>query len=183
MFDLGMMRNAWEVTAIRDALIQHSGTQTESAGGPPLQGSHRERQRQERLQKAAAEKQIGAGLEFLRLLPHAIQSSVRTGENEVWCSLREDNLIVPASELLIKHGHVVAGDWSMVGILDAFPDEVAPSFETDPERFLAQATAALSLGALWEAIGAIAPIARAALGRPPTSFGMTPLLIFREVSV
>jgi hypothetical protein len=183
MFDLGMMRNAWEVAAIRDALIQNASAQAQGAGDQVLQGSHRDRQRQEREQKAVLAKQMGAGLEFLKLLPHAIQCSVRTGASEIWCSLREDNLIVPASELLIKHGHVIAGDWSMVGILDAFPDDVVPSFETDPERFVAHATAALSLGGLWEAIGAIAPIARAALGRPPTSFGMTPLLIFREVAV
>jgi hypothetical protein len=71
----------------------------------------------------------------------------------------------------------------MVGILDALPDDVAPSIETDPERFVAHQTAALSLGSLWEVIAAIAPVARVALGRPPASFGMTPLVVFREIAV
>jgi hypothetical protein len=179
MFDLGVMRSAWEIEAVRAVIMQ--GALAQSEGNPEPQGNHRERQRQEREQKAAAEKNIAAGLEFIKLLPHAIQSSIRTGESEIWSSLRESNLIVPASELLIKHGHVIAGEWSAVGILDAFPGDIVPTLEADPERFIGNATAALALGTLWEAIGAIAPIARTMLGRPATSFGMTPLLIFREV--
>jgi hypothetical protein len=179
IFDLGMMRNAWEVGAIRDVIIQ--GAQTASTDDRPPPRTHAQ-QRQARQERDAAAKHIGAGLEFIKLLPHAILGSLRTGESEVWCSLREDNLIVPASELLIKHGHVVAGDWSIVGILDAFPDDAIPTIETDPERFVAYQTAALSLGSLWEFIATITPIARMTLGRPQGSFGMTPLLIFREVA-
>jgi hypothetical protein len=70
----------------------------------------------------------------------------------------------------------------MVGILDAFLDDVIPSLEADPERFVAYQTAALSLGSLSDFIAAITPIARMTLGRPQGSFGMTPLLIFREVA-
>src|SRR5205807_896702 len=91
LFDLGLMRNAWEVSAVRDLLIQNAQVQTPNTQA--LQGTHRDRQRQEREQRAAAAKQMGAALEFVKLLPHAIQCSIRTGESEIWCSLREDNLI------------------------------------------------------------------------------------------
>jgi len=182
MFDLGVMRSAWEIPAIRDVIIQGAMDAQDATDALPLQGNHKDRQRQDRERKANAAKEMSAGLEFIKLLPHAIQSSLRNGEAEIWASLRDDNLIVPASELLTKHGHVIAGDWNAVGILDALPDEVVPSVESDPEKFIAHATAALALGALWQAITAITPIARFALGRPATSYGMTPLLIFREVA-
>jgi hypothetical protein len=182
IFDLGMLRNAWEIGAIRDVIIQSAQTANVKDQTPQRGQNQRDRQRQERQARDAATKQIGAGLEFIKLLPHGIIGSVRTGESEIWCSLREDNLIMPASELLLKHGLMVAGDWSVVGILDALPDEAIPSLETDPERFIAFHTAALSLGTLGEFIAMITPIARTTLGRPQASFGMTPLLIFREVA-
>jgi hypothetical protein len=183
MFDLGVIRAAWNIKAIKDAILQQaSNSAPENSESSPMRISSKDRQRLDRERKAQAEKELEIGLEMVKLLPHAIQSSIRTGEYEIWCSLREENLIVPASEILIKHGHVVAGDWNMVGILDTFPDENIPTLENDPEQFVTSAMAALSLGALWQLIGTLAPIARMALGRPAASFGMTPLLIFREVA-
>lgn len=183
VFDLGMMRNAWNIEAVKEALIQQAVIQAlEQTNSPPQHGNHRERQRIERERKVSMTKEMGANLEMLKLLPHTIQCSIRTGENEVWCNLREESLFVPASELLIKHNHIIAGQWSMVGVLDAVPDEPIPNLENDPERFIAYAQAALSLGSLWQVIASLAPIARMTLGRPATSYGMTPLLVFREVS-
>jgi hypothetical protein len=183
MFDLGVMRDAWNIKAIKDALLQQASN--EALASPDAQQprpSSRERQRLQRERKANAEKDMEIGFEMVKLLPHAIQCSVRAEENEVWSSLRDDNLIIPASEILIKHGHVVAGDWNIVGILDALPDEAVPTIENNPEQFVTNAMAAISLGALWQFIATLAPIARTALGRPASSFGMTPLLIFREVA-
>lgn len=183
MFDLGIMRSAWGIDAIKDAIIQQASNEAAgSAESNAHQMSRNERQRLERERKVAVTKEIGANLEMLKLLPHTIQTSIRTKEIEIWSSLPEENLIVPASELLIKHGHVVAGEWTMVGVVDAFPDQPIPTVEADADQFVTFALAAMSLGALWQMIAALAPIARMALGRPQTSFGMTPLLIFREVS-
>lgn len=183
MFDLGVIRAAWNIKAIKDALLQQAANEAPASveSGSP-RSSSKERQRLERERKAKAEKDMEVGLEMLKLLPHAIQTSIRTGESEIWSSLRNENLIVPASEILIKHGHVVAGSWNMIGILDAIPDEIVPAIEDNSERFVMNTIAAISLGALWQLIGTVAPLARMALGRPATSFGMTPLLIFREVA-
>ena len=168
LFDLGLMRNAWEVPAIRSEIIKNAVSQQ----------SQEDKQRSARVLREA-EKTISAGLDFLRILPHSILSSIRVGESEVWFSLREENMIVPAPELVIKHGYLIPGEWSAVGILDAVPNEIFPSEQDQQVEYM---MAALSLGSLWEGIATIASIARTTLGRPVSAFGMTPLLIFREVS-
>ena len=118
---------------------------------------------------------------MLATLPHAVQAAIteRGGPQDrvTWCSLRDENLIVPGSDLLLKHGVRIAGEWSMLGILDALPDAAVAG---SPE--LAQMLSAFSLGSLGAVIGPMAPAIRTMLGRPTDAYGMTPLLIFREVS-
>ena len=80
IFDLGMLRNAWEIGAIRDVIIQSAQTANVKDQTPQRGQNQRDRQRQERQARDAATKQIGAGLEFIKLLPHGIIGSVRTGE-------------------------------------------------------------------------------------------------------
>ena len=111
-----------------------------------------------------------AGISFLRMLPHSIQAALR-GENTVWCCLQNDGMTTPADDLLLKHGIAVRGKWSLLGILDAVPDSEAPADDLPPGAGDNVATL----------MRALAPVARQLLGRPPDHYGVTPLLIFREI--
>ena len=75
----------------------------------------------------------------------------------------------------------VAGQWNMVGILDAYPFA-----EDQAESQLMTGMEMVRVGMLGENISKVAPQMampiRQALGRPLLSYGMTPLVIYRKVS-
>ena len=74
------------------------------------------------------------------------------------------------------HGINIAGKWSLLGILDAVPDEGAKnSFPTN------DMTPAFVERGLIPIVESLAPVTRFLLGRPNNYFGVTPMLIFREV--
>jgi hypothetical protein len=81
---------------------------------------------------------------------------------------------------MLKHGTVINGSWSMLGVLDAFPYQPNPIM--DDGRPLQDALAEVAGTAMGMLTVQLAPLAQQMLGRPPGAFGVTPILIFREVS-
>lgn len=175
--DLGIVRKAWDDPVIRKLII--SNAQSASAT------------RQERRAAQAKGQQAGNSdtdriLALLALLPHSLQARLLVPDSySVWCSLKEENLIPEASDLFLKHGIVIPGEWKIVGILDATPEAFDPvEVVEEPEEPLAEGEYRAGI------IGGIAGLflqnmvgpARLMIGRPVEAFGMTPLMIFREVS-
>lgn len=118
-------------------------------------------------------------LELLSIMPHSLQAS-RFGENfGVWCSLPEESLVGQSSDLVLKHGALVPGNWSMLGIVDATPDPKPGEGEGENMDDVVAREAGSMVGTF---AAQLAPMTRDLLGRPRTSFGITPLLIFRQVS-
>jgi hypothetical protein len=116
--------------------------------------------------------------EILPHLPHSPQMHVIANKFAAWCALQTESLIGTMTDITLKHGGQIAGTWSVLGILDARPDE-------DGEAFTHQESVNLAL-AITPALVAkmaldLAPITRQQLGRPAYSYGITPLLIFRTV--
>jgi hypothetical protein len=177
-FDLGIIKDAWKLQAVKDSVIRAATSQDTET---PSKNRH-DRRNASRNQKAPAlNPEMAAGFELMQIMPHTIQATIRQDTWTAWSILREDSLVVQGSELLLKHGVAVAGTWNMLGILDALPQE---DTEVGMQTFvLDQLLASLSLGALaGQIVGNLAPTVRAMLGRPTSAYGMTPLLIFREVS-
>jgi hypothetical protein len=121
---------------------------------------------------------VGGGdsmVEIFTVLPHSLQARMKSAMRLIWGCLREDSFVGLPSDILLKYGASVAGTWSMLGILDAPPDQgatVVPNTDI-PSKIATEG--------LVSALTAIGPFARMALGRPNGAFGVTPLLIFREV--
>jgi len=93
----------------------------------------------------------------------------------LWATLSEDNIVPASSSVMLKHGAQVSGIWTMVGILDAMPRE---NNLTDERReSLLPITGEIGTLAI-----SIAQRVRNAFGKPADSGGITPLLIYREVS-
>lgn len=114
-------------------------------------------------------------IEMMGILPHTAQATVDNGDSKSWCSLTSEGLIINSSDITLKHGHSVPGTWNIVGILDAKPElleddnpELEPNFDDGTEI----------AGKLMQML---APVAKNMVGRPDSSYGMTPILIFREV--
>jgi hypothetical protein len=138
-----------------------------------------------------AARQSQFGLEFLALLPHAVHAQLNNDGTSVWCSLKPDSLVVSSDDIFLKHGVGIPGLWHMLGVLDARPD---PSAEvSSPEEEFAVAQEAIPKGdtnsimllvtrGFGGFIDGIAPFCRLLLGRPSRGYGLTPLVIFREVT-
>ena len=130
-----------------------------------------------RQESTSAQKDAEAGLEFMGILPHLIQATIADGDSTVWCILRQESLTTPANEIFLKHGVSVSGTWHIVGIIDALPDH-----EDDEVSRYNQIIGANRLGGMSAAFAShiVIPV-KTALGRPKEAFGITPILIFRQI--
>ena len=102
-----------------------------------------------------------------------------------WMTLDPSNLILPIFDLTLKYG-LHLGRWSLLGIKDAAGDE-GPQDDAELSTlmaadWMAAAEARISTPlALFAEL--LAPAARRLIGRPRAYYGVTPILIFREVAV
>ena len=174
VFDMSLLEKAWKLEAVKKAIVSTMGEQTRSV----VQRQNRsERRRADKQDSSHAQKDAEAGLEFMGILPHLIQATVADGDDALWCILREEGLTTPANEIFLKHGVSVSGTWRIVGIIDALPDHAS-----DEVSLFHQIAAARKLGGMSAAIAShmVIPV-KAALGRPKEAFGVTPMLIFRQI--
>ena len=179
LFDLSFLKIAWENPYLKRIILSsvsdNLGNQSDTNSG-----NRHERKRQDKLSGKATQPDPSEGLlEFVKSLPHGVVSSLSQNGENIWCNLNESFLVGQSSEILLKHGATVPGDWHVVGILDAIPEgEIEPTSLQAMQKLID----VRSLGTLGAMIGALADPIRNMLGRPNTSYGITPLLIFREVS-
>jgi hypothetical protein len=116
-------------------------------------------------------KQLSSMGQMLQVMPPLPQMHLADAAgNHVWAALGDDNMLVDMSSIALCHGTVLRGTWHVLGLLDALPDtEITthPPFQGSE-----------LLGFARDVVGSLREI----VGRPVTAFGMTPVLIFREVS-
>ncbi|WP_062476974.1 hypothetical protein [Rhizobium sp. Leaf384] len=185
LFDLGILKKVWDMPAMRKTIIA-GAKEAESDGSPISQRMSRSQRRQQGSSKKADAKignEAEAALEMLSVLPHSIQASISDENDNVWCTLREDSITVAPSDLALKHGMSIGNDWNIVGVLDANPDIDAAMNDGTPFEIAKQMVAGSKLGMLALLMGTnVIPAARAMLGRPTDAYGVTPLLLFRQIS-
>jgi len=180
ILDLTLIKSMWSLPSIKAQIAQGA----RGAGSP---GGNRAERRRASKHPSSDESLTNAQLltEIMSIMPHAVQAFLTGEGNQIWCSLREDSLVVSSSDLFLKHGASVPGSWHALGILDALPDDDAGADEfgklTGPtaEQHMAIQLLLGGFGAVVEGLG---PLVRTLLGRPSRAFGITPLLLFREVS-
>lgn len=121
-------------------------------------------------------------LEMLPVLPHSLNVIVAGPEAASWAALKEEHLIGSGSDLILKHGVSIPGDWQMLGILDAQPDPGGQAdIDANSHIDFADLTHSESHSLVEQLARIMSPIVRVLLGRPGSHYGVTPLLIFREV--
>jgi len=188
--DLTLWKGLWSLPALKQVLTENAFAEQQASSGvsasAPQSSQQRKRDRNIKAVQGPTnvlEHQMEGALALVGMLPHTIQARLMMdGGASVWCSLREDGLIVSASDLTLKHGVMVSGRWTMVGVLDAYPevDVEGKATTTDAEAVTASRIAGGS--PLGELMVSLMPAIRGLLGRPQQAHGITPLVIFREVS-
>lgn len=106
-------------------------------------------------------------------MPQSLQCYVRTGNNDLWCNLRRGSLVVQTEDFALKHGVRIPGTWNIVSVLDAKPDNRTAAAAK-------QETEGLSM--LCQAVSTLVPFIKESMGRPKSCYGITPILIYRQVN-
>ncbi|MDE1492578.1 DUF6414 family protein [Xenorhabdus bovienii] len=123
--------------------------------------------------------EIGPGItfgsvdKFLSMVPDSLQIDFyeNTG-NESWMTLDKNNLTINASDLSMKYGSNISGEWYVLGIVDALPDCITDDFGIENHK----EENAIKVG-LFHMIDELKNF----LGRSPSRYGITPLIIFRKI--
>lgn len=170
--DLAMFKDAWKAPSIQRKVKGGNG------GGQKMANMTA-------AQKAAAREEqenTDLFLDMIQIMPHSVHARLLTRIEEsaglVWCTLNQDNLVAPASDITLTYGDTMSGEWSMVGIVSAYPEYLTPDLnqQFDEENF------GLTESIVGQLSKMLAPIVRVTLGRPAAAYAVTPLLIFRDVA-
>ncbi len=176
ILELSSMQSVWQSQTFKELLAENM------AAGEAPSGNRKDRRSQGKVSSRDPYEGMDAtfrlAMELLPNFPHSTVASIIGDFWSTWSTLSAEHLVGLASDLVLKHGNKIAGKWSMLGVLDATPDEQhADLDEVDKvllglqdNNVVAQATIGLT------------PVVRMVAGRPSQSFGMTPLLIFREIA-
>lgn len=173
--DMAPFRDLWKSDLVKRYIIESTKSDDDEL---PAEQNRQQKRRAERGKAVpAAPTEADLVLEMLPYLPHSSHIHIVTSEYAAWGTADADNLTGSFADLALKHGAKIAGEWSALGILDGMP------FETEQ---LISPLEQVRVGMTTENIAKLplelAPHIRQLLGRPLLSYGITPLLIFREVS-
>jgi hypothetical protein len=176
ILNAAVMREVWISPGMRAAAIKAAtNTAKEKWEADPssaeLRGPARKAAGQLAIETAKNTAEIA--LDNLKHYPHGINCVLDGNNFSLWSPLREEGITGAATDISLMHGAAVPGDWNLLGILDALPSPI-PEQEVVlpspvPLHFAPN-------------IRNFANTARRLLGRPPESYGMTALLLFRKVS-
>jgi hypothetical protein len=156
LIDLALFRAMWDLQTMRKLIAAgvKSGLTSQQLTGLPKGLSPTELVR-----------------DVIALIPHTTQGAIRGEFGSVWFSLRSDGLLLPPGDIALKHGVHVPGEWFVLGVLDARPDETENEGSQQGVQEGLRQTYAL-----------VSNLVRKLGGRPPAAFGVTPILLFRSVA-
>lgn len=117
-------------------------------------------------------------IKFVKSVPFAIQCRFLSHDgsknelghlsvDEVWMTLNRGELVAPTYDINFKHGEFITGEWYLLGVLDALPNDDFTYNTTTSE--------------IDDMVATILQGLREFVGRPKTSFGITPIAIFRNI--
>ena len=168
VIDSAMFVNMWDDKKFQALLLSNADEES----GKPIPTSSRKGG-----QRIKMPTPMDIGLMLLRLMPHSIQMTILGEEDKVWCSLLRSGLVCTTGDLLLMHGEQLEGVWHVLGILNCHNHEAVPFPRNAHDEVAAQENS----GMVTEAFRAITPFGRMFLGRPSDAYGLTPLMVYREI--
>ncbi|EFE7960329.1 hypothetical protein [Escherichia coli] len=113
--------------------------------------------------------------ELVKILPRTTHIDFADScGNESWMSVEPSNLTTNLSDVSLKYGPFIPGEWYILCIVDAYADDTKLD---NPDAPYPSATNELKQG-----MEEMVLMMRSVMGRPIGSFGITPLIIFRGVA-
>jgi hypothetical protein len=158
IFDIRMLKQMWPHIAEMMATAETAGITNVG-------------QRQK--MHAAKKKENETMASLISQVPHSIQGTFMTDEGDAWFTLQPDYMRINPEDIVFKHGSDLAGEWHILGIVDALPDHLMPESPA-PLRVNSE---------MEEGIRGMLIMLRHLLGRPVNRYGITPIMIFRTVKI
>ena len=175
LLDLGLLKSSWDKPAIQK-LIRASM----AADEPKSSLSRSERRALGAKGENSKNSEFDLLMALLSMMPHALQLRLINSEASLWCTLDEQFLIGKSSDFLLKHGALIDGEWNVLGVLDATPWD--PNYKHENGDTAEDILARIAETAVGQVAARLFHASRGVTGRPPMSYGVTPILIFRDVS-
>lgn len=190
--DLRILQNLWSAPSAKKTIIQQI---REAEKANAQSDNNIEEDLHNRAARRAANRANGKStgkkpesseaeliMEILPLLPHSPQINIISPDHVAWATIEPNYVFGSVEDLMLKHGAKVAGSWAMVGILDGRPFEERADEDYDEIiSFDERVRMGMLQDSVWKLATELAFPARQALGRPYFSYGVTPLVIFREI--
>ena len=114
--------------------------------------------------------------DFLTMVPFTVQGELKcfTSNEECWFILKPEYLATDPADLSLMYGASIPGRWHMLGIVDARPDHLQKTGNQEHTGLNQSSEMKQALSTMIDAIKEI-------IGRPQQCYGITPVMIFREV--
>jgi hypothetical protein len=167
--DFGSLREIWNKPSMRKSI---------EAGAVEDQATNRQQRRRAAKNNGDNKKNksptdLDMFFDLVEVLPHTTQAMV--GDDYVaWGLLKSEGLLGSSSDFALKFGGSIPGDWAMIGLLEALPGGSDLPLDILETTQLDQVGDALFMH--------LEPLTRQFLGRPSNAYGVTPLIILREVT-
>lgn len=97
---------------------------------------------------------------------------ILSNKDKIWGTLTDSGFMSPPNDLFLKHKNIIPGEWYVLGILDTLNE----TSEVDADGL--QTFAGGLLRGVQDLFGHMISM----FGRPDDAYGITPLIIFREVA-
>lgn len=127
----------------------------------------------ERAERKKLQEQMSPLIEFIKNIPFALSCNLfvkNEGDNsltEVWMSLSREDMSSNIHDINFKHGEKLAGQWYVLGVLDAIPTSLDTNSNILPNND--------EMDQLRKAMSEMMKM----FGRNDGAYGMTPIAIFR----
>ncbi|TQC94708.1 hypothetical protein FK216_15610 [Moraxellaceae bacterium AER2_44_116] len=117
-------------------------------------------------------------VQVVKVLPFALEARllVNSGKeddsgipllDEVWMTLSREEMVGSTHDLNFKHGSYLAGEWFVIGVLDATPFDGFNISESE--------------SGMRQGVHALTSMMKNQFGRPESAYGLTPIAIFRVI--
>ncbi|MEB5475989.1 DUF6414 family protein [Acinetobacter pollinis] len=124
----------------------------------------------EKTAKNQLKKMMDPLISFMKAIPFALQARFFDKgdfDKEVWMTLNRTEMFNDINDINFKYGDIMAGDWHVLGVLDAIPNDQSIKVTESNE--------------INEVVENFTKMMKEQFGRPTTAYGMTPIAIFRVI--
>lgn len=118
-----------------------------------------------KMQQIRLKQEFQSVLDLVKVIPYALEATLHIGDDTVWMTLNRDEMVGNPHDINLKHGNILFGDYYVLGVLDAIPNNKQAPMNHKLREF----------------IGDFVDEFLAEIGRSPESYGITPIAIFRVI--